>query len=216
MLAGCPGRRWARLLARERGGSPAPALWRRAAAGQRRAGGAGGPPISTMPLAEEELRTFEATHGQRVYYAMLDGKRQWATRMSGMRPTVDLPCDCGDCAELQPARNSHQRKLPGHATDPRPKRVMALSTICYGQGTRPALHASGRTACGGHPGALFKTPCDREEEKPAGCVECVIVGGVRATIVGMEYLPVLEVSDKPLNRRAKRRDLGIIFLVGHG
>src|SRR5436853_444444 len=32
----------------------------------------------------------------------------------------------------------------------------------------------------------------------------------------MEYFPILEVSDKSLDRRSKRRDLGIIFLVGHG
>src|SRR6516164_7338255 len=31
----------------------------------------------------------------------------------------------------------------------------------------------------------------------------------------MEYLPVLEVGDKSLDRRPERRDLGVIFLVGH-
>jgi len=31
----------------------------------------------------------------------------------------------------------------------------------------------------------------------------------------VEYLPVLEVGDKPFNR-AQRWDLGIVFLIGHG
>ena len=53
------------------------------------------------------------------------------------------------------------------------------------------------------PGALFKTPCDREEEKPAGGIECVIIGRVRTAIVGVEYLPVLEVGDESLDRCPK-------------
>src|SRR6266487_2796139 len=53
-------------------------------------------------------------------------------------------------------------------------------------------------------GALFKTPCDREEEKRAGGIECVLVSGVRTAIVGVEHLPVLEVGYEPLDRCAKR------------
>jgi FRG domain len=52
--------------------------------------------------------------------------------------------------------------------------------------------------------ALFKTPCDREEEKRAGSIECLIVSEVRTAIVGMKYLPVLKVSYEPLDRCAKR------------
>ena len=52
-------------------------------------------------------------------------------------------------------------------------------------------------------GALFKTPCDREEEKRAGGIECVRVSGVRTAVVGVEHLPVLEVGYKPLDRCAK-------------
>src|SRR5260370_4434640 len=66
------------------------------------------------------------------------------------------------------------------------------------------------------PRVLFKTPCDRKEEKRTGGVERVMVGGVGAAIVGVEYLPVLEMGDEPLDRRAKRRDLGSVFLVGQG
>ena len=65
-------------------------------------------------------------------------------------------------------------------------------------------------------GALFKIPCDRKEEKRTGGVERVMVGGVRTAIVSMEHLPVLEVGDEPLDRRAKRRDLRVVFLVGQG
>ena len=54
------------------------------------------------------------------------------------------------------------------------------------------------------PGALFKTPCDREEEKRAGGIECVMVSGVRTAIVGVEHLPVLEMGYEPLDRCAKR------------
>jgi hypothetical protein len=46
-----------------------------------------------------------------------------------------------------------------------------------------------------------KTPCDREEEKTPGGIECIFIGRVRAAVVGVEYLPVLEVSDKSLDRR---------------
>src|SRR5208282_2324690 len=66
------------------------------------------------------------------------------------------------------------------------------------------------------PGALFKTPRDREEEKRAGGIECVMVSGVRTAIVGVEHLPVLEVGYEPFDRCAKRRDLGVVFLVGQG
>src|ERR1700677_4940965 len=66
------------------------------------------------------------------------------------------------------------------------------------------------------PGALFKTPCDREEEKRTGGVERVMVGGVWTAIVSVEHLPVLEAGDEPLDRRAKRRDLRVVFLVGQG
>src|SRR5262245_35744343 len=51
--------------------------------------------------------------------------------------------------------------------------------------------------------ALFKTPCDRAEEKPSGGVERVTVSPVGTAVVGVEYLPVLEVGDKPFNRRAQ-------------
>src|SRR5436309_15930382 len=53
------------------------------------------------------------------------------------------------------------------------------------------------------PRALFKTPCDREEEKCTGGIERVMVGGVRTAIVGVENLPVLEVGYEPLDRCAK-------------
>src|SRR5260370_25895150 len=66
------------------------------------------------------------------------------------------------------------------------------------------------------PRVLFKTQCDRKEEKRTGGVERVMVGGVGAAIVGVEYLPVLEMGDEPLDRRAKRRDLRVVFLVGQG
>ena len=49
--------------------------------------------------------------------------------------------------------------------------------------------------------ALFKTPCDREEEKTPGGIECIFIGRVRTAVVGVEYLPVLEVSDKSLDWR---------------
>src|SRR5690242_63749 len=52
--------------------------------------------------------------------------------------------------------------------------------------------------------ALFKTPYDREEEKRAGGIECVMVSGVRTAIVSVEHLPVLEVGYEPLDRCAKR------------
>jgi len=65
-------------------------------------------------------------------------------------------------------------------------------------------------------GALFKTPCDRKEEKRTGGIECVMVGGVRTAIVGVEHLPVLKVGYEPLDRCAKRRNLGVVFLVGQG
>jgi len=61
-----------------------------------------------------------------------------------------------------------------------------------------------------------KPPCDREEEKRAGGIECVVVSGVRAAIVGVQHLPVLEVGYEPLDWCAKRRDLGVVFLVGQG
>lgn len=65
-------------------------------------------------------------------------------------------------------------------------------------------------------GALFITPCYREEEKPAGGIKGVIVRRVRAAIVGVKYLPVLEVSDKPFDWGPERGDLGVVFFVGHG
>ena len=46
-----------------------------------------------------------------------------------------------------------------------------------------------------------KTPCDREEEKTPGGIECIFIGRVRTAVVGVEYLPVLEVSDKSLDWR---------------
>ena len=54
------------------------------------------------------------------------------------------------------------------------------------------------------PGALFKSPCDREEEKRAGGIECVIVCKIRTAIVSVKHLPVLKVSYEPLDRCAKR------------
>ena len=64
--------------------------------------------------------------------------------------------------------------------------------------------------------ALFKTPGDREEEKRAGGIECVMISGVWTAIVGVEHLPVLEVGYEPLDWCAKRRDLGVVFLVRQG
>ena len=66
------------------------------------------------------------------------------------------------------------------------------------------------------PGALFKTPRDRKEEKRTSGVERVMVGDVRTAIVGVEHLPILEMGNEPLGRRAKRRDPRVVFLVGQG
>ena len=49
-----------------------------------------------------------------------------------------------------------------------------------------------------------ETPCDREEEKHTGGIECIMIGEVRTAIVGMEHLPALEMGDQPLDRCAKR------------
>ena len=65
-------------------------------------------------------------------------------------------------------------------------------------------------------GALIKTPRDRKEEKRTSGVERVMVGDVRTAIVGVEHLPILEMGNEPLDRRAKRRDLRVVFLVGQG
>ena len=45
------------------------------------------------------------------------------------------------------------------------------------------------------------TPFDREEEETPGGIECIFIGRVRTAVVGVEYLPVLEVSDKSLDWR---------------
>src|SRR5713101_8415932 len=43
-----------------------------------------------------------------------------------------------------------------------------------------------------------------------------MIGGVWAPVVGVEYLPVLEMADESLDWRAERRDLRVVFLVGQG
>jgi hypothetical protein len=49
--------------------------------------------IYECQLVGEELRAFEDMFGPRVYhYAILDGRQQWARRMSDLRRAVDLLC----------------------------------------------------------------------------------------------------------------------------
>ena len=95
-----------------------------------------------------------------------------------------------------------------------------IVTACKAYRVPAALNAGSLIVPGNDsspiPGALFKTPCDREEEKPAGGIECVVVSGVRTAIVGVEHLPVLKVGYESLDRCTKRRDLGVVFLVGQG
>src|SRR5260370_28668533 len=43
-----------------------------------------------------------------------------------------------------------------------------------------------------------------------------MIGGVWAPVVGVEYLPVLEMADESLDWRTERRDLWVVFLVGEG
>jgi uncharacterized Zn-binding protein involved in type VI secretion len=88
-----------------------------------------------------------------------------------------------------------------------PRGITAISGIAEGRRLLPLARLQG---------ALFKTPCDRKEEKSTSGVERVMVGGVRTAIVGMEHLPVLEMGDEPLDRRAKRRDLSVVFFGRQG